>query len=176
MKQILAVTAAISLAFGALAATETENQIPSPDKTTFLANATLEPYVTLGWEGVNGQGRGGAGANLVFDLTRGLSLWGFAESDNTAHSVFDRGGAGLRYTARLNKQLSLDAGIAGGFDFEREHIFARLPLGTTITLLRSKNLDAGLRVAYAFDITGGNAQHSNADGRLFAGPVATIKW
>ncbi len=146
-----------------------------PSGKAWLANASLEPYGTVAWQGLNGAARYGAGANVVMHINDSFSLWGFGESDNTEHSVVDRGGIGLRYEGNLGKHVKGDAGIAGGYGFEQNVAFVRLPVGLSLNVLKSKNFEAGLRAAYAFDISG-NGKHGAADGRAFIGPTATLKW
>lgn len=174
MKKVIALLQLIALAgFGAEAVkqTQTPNKLPS----VWLADATLEPYGTVSWQGLDGKARYGAGANVATHLTKNISLWGFGESDNTEHSVVDRGGIGLRYEAAFGKRIHGDAGIAYAYNFEDNFSFIRLPLGLTADVLQSKYVSLGLRAAYAFDISG-NGKHGAADGRAFLGPVATLKW
>ena len=175
---VIVVVSAWSMMYGAYAQAvkETPDALPKVDSHfVWLADATLEPYGTVGWQGLNGAARYGAGANLVTHITKGFSLWGFGESDNTEHSVVDRGGIGLRYEGNLGKHVKGDAGIAGSYDFERNNAFVRLPVGLTINVIQSKSFEAGLRAAYAFDISG-DGKHGSAEGRAFIGPTATLKW
>jgi hypothetical protein len=161
---------------GFAAETQTKNEIPSPSPSTvWLADATLEPYGMIGWQGLNGEARLGAGANIVTHITRGLSLWGFGESENTAHSVIDRAGLGLRFEGSFGPHIRGDAGVAGAYDLEHEKVFVRLPVGLTFLLLKSKSFEGGLRLAYAFDISGAG-ENGTAHGRAFIGPTGTIKW
>jgi hypothetical protein len=169
--------------------------------------ASLEPYGTVAWAGLNGQSDLGAGAAVVLPLGfRGLSLVGFGEGDNKEGLLVERLGAGLRYTAYIGKVISLDGGVAGGYDLEDPHLFIRLPLGANFTFIRTKNLDVSLRVQYAFDVSGGHGSSGrqrsggvseldgscndnpkpaaistsgnerSAIGRLFAGPVVNFKF
>ena len=154
---------------------ETPDHLPKADSRAWLADATLEPYGTVAWNGLNGSARYGAGANVVTHITKGFSLCGFGESDNTAHSVIDRGGVGLRYEGHLGKHVKGDAGVAGAYDFEGNQFFVRLPVGLTLNVIESKKFEAGLRAAYAFDISG-DGKHGTADGRAFIGPTATLRW
>lgn len=162
---------------------QTPDMLPKQSDAWF-SDATLEPYGTVSWTGVDGRARLGAGANVVAHITKGFSLWGFGESDNTQHSTIDRAGLGLRYEGNIGKRVKGDAGVAFGYDIEGvstsrgntdQFAFLRLPIGLTVSVLQSKNFDAGLRVAYAFDISG-NGKTGTATGRAFLGPVATIKW
>ena len=161
----------------------------------------LEPYGTMSWTGINGDSEIGAGAAIVFPVgPRGLSLVAFGEGDHEDGRLVERLGAGLRYTAYLGKYVSLDGGIAGAYNLEDPHLFLRLPLGANFTVVRSKNLDVSFRVQYAFDISGNETSGSRnrsskgcddkeakaekssnfndgvATGRLFIGPVATLKF
>lgn len=135
----------------------------------------LEPYGILSWTGLNGEAELGAGANLTFGLTKNLALVGFGEADNTEQTFVDRFGLGLRYTAQLGTRVSLDAGVAGAYDLERETFFLRLPLGANFYAYKSKTADVGLRVQYAFDISG-DGPNGAATGRLFAGPVVNLRF
>lgn len=135
----------------------------------------LEPYAIRSWTGINGAAETGAGANLTLGITRNLSVVGFGESDNTDGDLVDRFGAGLRYTAAIGKNVSLDAGAAGAYDLDGERFFLRLPLGANLYALKTKNADLGLRVQYAFDI-GGDGKNGSATGRLFAGPVINLRF
>lgn len=145
------------------------------DNTTPKNAIALEPYGTISWTGINGEAELGAGASLVFGITKNLSVVGFGEADNTENTFLDRFGAGLRYTAPLGSRVSLDAGVGGGYDTERQNFFVRLPVGANLYAYKSKNADLGLRVQYAFDIDG-NGKHGSATGRLFAGPVLNVKF
>jgi len=149
----------------------------------FLADVSLEPYGTVSWSGLDGRAVTGAGANVVAHLTGYLSLWGFGESDNTAHAVIDRAGGGLRLEAPVGPRVRLNAGIGLGYDIEgassANHgtdlsVFCRVPLGASVNLLKSKYVSGDIFVAYAFDVSG-NGKAGAAFGRFFAGPRLTIK-
>lgn len=160
--------ASLFLAFAAFCSAP---QAPAAD----LLSPGLEPYGTVSWTGLNGSPEIGAGANLTFGLTKNLALVSFGESDNTTGGFVDRFGLGLRYTAQLGTRVSLDAGVAGAYDLEAEHFFLRLPLGANLYAYKSANADVGLRVQYAFDISG-DGPNGAATGRLFAGPVVNLRF
>lgn len=142
--------------------------------------ASLEPYGTLSWVGINGRSELGAGVSLVFPLSpQGLSLVSFGEGDHEAGRFIERLGAGLRYTAYLGKYVSFDGGFMGSYDLENPHLFIRLPMGANFNIIRTKNIDVYVRTQYAFDI-GGNKTHGlregTSTGRFFLGPVASLKF
>jgi hypothetical protein len=148
---------------------------PPPLRAADLLSPGFEPYGSVSWTGINGAADLGVGANLTFALTKSLSLVTFGEADNTTGGFVDRFGAGLRYTAQLGKSVSLDAGVAGAYDLEQEHFFLRLPLGANLYAFKSKSADVGMRVQYAFDISG-DGPNGSATGRLFAGPVVNLRF
>ena len=139
----------------------------------------LEPYGTISWTGLDGEADLGAGVNAVIGITKGLSVVAFAEGDSLDDPNFidqiDRAGAGLRYTIELNKRLTLDAGVAGAWDIQNSAFFIRLPLGATAYAIKEKNYDVGLRLQYAFDISG-NGPNGTSAGRAFAGPVFNLRF
>ncbi len=135
----------------------------------------LEPYGTISWTGLEGAAELGAGANLTLGLTKNLALVGFGESDNTTGGFIDRFGGGLRYTAALGPRVSLDGGVAGGWDMDRDTFFLRLPLGISFYAIKTANADLGLRLQYAFDLDGDGKQ-GTATGRGFFGPIANFKF
>jgi len=180
MKDMLKLFTLVSLVLGAAYAARAGDVPATPPPTVikekaFLANGTLEPYGTLSWEGLDGEARLGAGANVLFEVARGFSLWGFGESDNTAHSVVDRSGLGIRYTGSLGKHVRGDAGVALGYGFETQAVFTRVATGLTLVLAQSKSFELAGRAAYAFDIDG-DGKHGTATGRAFLGPTLTLKW
>lgn len=160
--------ASLFVAFAAFCSTP---QAPAAD----LLTPGFEPYGIVSWTGINGHPDLGAGANLTLGLTKNLTLVTFGESDNVTGGFVDRFGAGLRYTATLGSRVSLDGGVAGAYDLEGEHFFLRLPLGANLYAYKSANADVGLRVQYAFDISG-NGKNGAATGRLFAGPVVNLRF
>lgn len=195
IKKIITLTAVAALALPVLAAETNKVATPEPNKASqkyekrvdakekatakstaiSIADATLEPYGTVSWTGLDGKAVLGAGANVAFSLNKNLALVGFGESDNTQHSTIDRAGIGLRYTAYAGTRLSLDGGVAGAYDCEGNSAFLRLPLGATVHLAKTEYFDLGIRAGYAFDISG-NGKHGSADGRAFIGPVLTYKF
>lgn len=148
---------------------------PQRLKAADLLAPGFEPYGSVSWTGINGAAELGAGANLTLGITKNLTLVSFGEADNTTGGFVDRFGAGLRYTAQLGTRVSLDAGAAGAYDMENEHFFLRLPLGANLYAYKSKSADVGLRVQYAFDISG-DGPNGSATGRLFAGPVVNFRF
>lgn len=148
---------------------------PAPLRAADLLAPGFEPYGIVSWTGINGASDLGAGANVTFALNKNLSLVTFGESDNLNGGLVDRFGGGLRYTATLGKSVSLDAGVGGAYDFEGQNFFLRLPLGANFYALKSANVDAGLRVQYAFDLDG-DGKNGTATGRLFAGPVLNVRF
>lgn len=135
----------------------------------------LEPYGTISWAGIDGQADLGAGANLRLGITKNLSVVGFGESDDYDGLTVERLGAGLRYTANLGNRVSLDAGVGGAYDIANDRAFLRLPLGANLYAVKGKDIDAGLRVQYAFDITS-RGHNGTSTGRLFAGPVLNLRF
>ncbi len=136
---------------------------------------SLEPYAALSWQGLNGHSQWGAGISPALALTKNLSLVGYFESDNVNQEFVDRVSGGLRYTAYLGKVLSLDAGVGLGYATELDQSFIRLPLGANINILRSGNADIYLRGEYVFDVDG-NGKEGRATGRVFLGPVLSLKF
>jgi len=173
LKCILAICFAFTL-------TATASEPPKPavapeiKSKAFLADVSLEPYYTVGWQGINGQSKDGFGANLVTHLNQTFSLWAFGESDDTEGVAIDRAGGGIRAEAKLGAHLKFDAGIGAGYSMAADALFIRVPFGVTAVLIQSKSLELGPRLAYAFDISG-DGKHGTADGRFFAGLVATLK-
>ena len=151
----------------------------SPGKLDERASTTLrlglEPYGTISWAGLNGEAELGAGANVTLGLTKNLSLVGFGEADNTDGTLIERFGGGLRYTASLGARVSLDAGVAGGYDQTGQNFFLRLPLGANFYAIHTRDVDVGVRVAYAFDIDG-NGKTGTATGRGFLGPLVNLRF
>lgn len=143
------------------------------------ASIGLEPYGTISWTGLDGASDLGAGVNALVGISKGLSIVGFAEGDSLDDPNFidqiDRAGAGLRYTIELNKRLTLDAGVAGAWDIQNSAFFLRLPLGATAYAIKEKNYDVGLRLQYAFDISG-SGPNGTSTGRAFAGPVFNLRF
>ncbi len=135
----------------------------------------LEPYGLISWTGLNGSAELGAGASLVVGLTKNLAVVGFGEGDNTDGILIERFGGGLRYTAALGPRVSLDAGVAGAYDQTAQTFFLRLPLGASFYALQTKRADLGLRVQYAFDISG-DGPNGASTGRLFLGPVLNARF
>lgn len=145
----------------------------------FSASVGLEPYGTMAWTGLEGESDLGAGVSAVIGISKGLSIVAFAEGDSLDDPNFfdqiDRAGAGLRYTIELNKRLTLDAGVAGAWDIQNSSFFLRLPLGATAYAIKEKNYDVGLRVQYAFDISG-SGPNGTSTGRAFVGPVCNFRF
>lgn len=140
---------------------------------------SAEPYGVISWTGINGKPELGAGIAPTLAIGRNLTIVGFGEGDHEEGILVERLGAGLRYTAYLGKRVSLDGGVAGAYDLENPHFFLRLPLGSNLTFLRSKNVDLSIRAQYAFDISGqksGKLRDGTATGRLFIGPVFGLKF
>lgn len=169
MKYIFAILMAVALT--APAATTNAVVESKPVGLEF----SVEPYGMVSWTGLNGKAELGAGLALAAPVTRNLSIVGFGESDDTTGVFVDRFGAGLRYTAYLGKQVSLDGGIALAYDQPTDNSFLRLPFGANFTFLRSKNADLSLRAQYCFDIDG-NGKQGTATGRAFVGPVFGLKF
>ena len=137
---------------------------------------SLEPYMLINWTGINGKSDIGSGFNAVFGLSPNLSIVGFAEANDSKDVLVERFGAGLRYTAYLNQRLSLDGGVAGAYDLERDHVFLRLPLGGNFYIVKKNNFDLGARLQYAFDISGsGKRGQGTADGSAFLGLVLNVR-
>lgn len=139
----------------------------------------LEPYGTIGWTGIDGESELGAGVGSTFGITKNLSLTAFAEGDSLDNPRFfdqiARAGAGLRYTAWLGTKVSLDGGIQGAYDIHSDSVFIRLPLGANAYAIKEKNYDLGLRLQYAFDISG-DGPNGASTGRAFAGPVFNLRF
>jgi hypothetical protein len=135
----------------------------------------LEPYASISWTGLDGESEIGGGVNGVVGITKNLSVVGFAEADDLDNTLVERFGAGLRYTAWLGSNVSLDAGGSVGHDLFNDVTFIRLPLGANLYAIKTKNANLGLRVSYAFDISGGT-KHGVATGRGFAGVVAGLSF
>jgi hypothetical protein len=149
-----------------------------PVKETKFA-VGLEPYGTVSWTGLDGESDLGAGLAATVGITKNLTLTAFAEGDSTDNpNFFDqiaRAGAGLRYTAWLGSRVSLDAGVQGAYDIQYEHVFIRLPLGANLYAIKEPNYDLGIRVQYAFDISG-SGPNGTSTGRAFAGPVFNLRF
>jgi len=175
LKPFLAILFAFTIV--ALQASEVPKATVAPEvkSRAWRADVSIEPYATVAWEGINGEGTGGAGANVVTHINKTFSLWGFGESDDTEHSFIDRFGGGIRAEAKLGKRIRFDAGIGGGYDSEREAAFIRIPFGITAYVVQSKHVDLGPRLSYAFDISP-SGTHGSVDGRLFGGVVCDIKF
>lgn len=154
------------------------NQGKDDSKVSKLAIG-LEPYGTISWQGINGESDLGAGVSLVAGVTKNLSIVVFAEGDSVqGGNFFDdiaRSGAGLRYTAWLGSRISLDGGVAGAYDIHNENFFLRLPLGASAFVIKEKNYDLGIRLQYAFDISG-DGPNGSSTGRAFAGPVFNLRF
>ena len=116
-----------------------------PSKAAEGPALTLEPYGTISWAGINGEAELGAGANLSLAITKNLSVVSFAEADNTDGLFVERLGAGLRYTAWLGTKVSLDGGVAGGYDLVDPHFFLRLPLGANLLYSNGPSRRSALR-------------------------------
>lgn len=139
----------------------------------------LEPYGTMSWTGLNGESDLGAGLGATVGITKNLSLTAFAEGDSLDNPNFldqiARAGAGLRYTAWLGTRVSLDAGVQGAYDIQHENVFLRLPLGANLYAIKKPNYDLGIRLQYAFDISG-SGPNGTSTGRAFAGPVFNLRF
>lgn len=133
----------------------------------------LEPYALISWTGLDGEADIGGGVNGVVGITKSISAVGFMEADDMDGTLVERFGAGLRYTAWLGKNVSLDAGGGVGHDLTLDNTFIRLPLGVNLYAIKTDSAALGLRVSYAFDISGGT-QNGTATGRGFAGIVGSL--
>lgn len=139
----------------------------------------LEPYGSMSWRALDGKPDLGAGLGLNVPITKNLSLTVFGEGDSTKDPSFidqiDRAGAGVRYTAWLGSRVSLDGGIQGAYDIQNSSVFLRLPLGASAYAIKKENFDLGLRLQYAFDISG-SGPNGTSTGRAFVGPVFNLKF
>ncbi len=135
----------------------------------------VETYGTVGWTGINGEPETGLGATLLVGITKNVALTFSGESDDSDHSFVDRAVLGIRYTVPFGTRVTADLGLGLGGDFEREHLFARIPAGLNFYALRTKSVDLGVRASYALDVTG-TAQRGTATGRAFLGPVFNFRF
>lgn len=135
----------------------------------------LEPYMSISWTGLDGAADIGGGANGVVGITKNLSAVGFVEADDLDATLVERFGGGLRYTAWLGHNVSLDAGGGVGHDLINDNTFIRLPLGANLYAVRTDNAALGFRLQYAFDISGG-AKQGTATGRGFAGIIGSVSF
>lgn len=175
MNKINSLIAIIALAF-ALPAFSAE-KVAEKEKPSLAVG--LEPYGTINWRGVNGEADLGAGLGATLGITKNLSITAFAEGDSTQDPNFfdqiDRAGAGLRYTIPLGTRVTLDAGAAGAYDIHNENFFLRLPLGASLYVIKEKSFSAGVRIQYAFDISG-NGKNGTANAIGSAGPFLTLSF
>lgn len=141
-----------------------------PAKHSVFSDISVSPYGTVAFHDFDGKSRTGWGVEAGLPLSKSVSAFAFTETDNTAHSTFDRTGAGIRVTGRLTKSVSLFGGMGVGYSFDggvtgADDWFLRPQFGAALDLYKSKLVDVDLVGSWGLDVD----KNGNSAQRLSAG-------